>query len=80
MKRASLACLLSLASISALALLAGCGSPSGTTSVPASPSAANLNLKFVASEDPAYPPGDISTSTANLTDQGLQRTLEMGSS
>ena len=41
-------------------------------------SADNLNLIFVVSPDLAYhAPGDINPSTANLTNQGLQRSLLM---
>jgi len=40
----------------------------------------NLNLIFVASEDLAYhASGDVSSSTANLTGKGLQRSLLMAS-
>ncbi len=69
----------------ALTLLAGCGGSSGSDATasptPAPPtsaplSARNLNLIFVASEDLAYQaPGDVNPSTANLTNQGLQRSL-----
>ena len=42
--------------------------------------AANINLIFVVSEDLAYnADGDIDTTTANLTNQGLQRSLLMAS-
>jgi hypothetical protein len=61
----------------ALALLAGCG---GTSNPPAPGplSSSNLNLIFVASEDLAYhSPGDINSTTANLTNLGLQRSLLM---
>ena len=45
---------------------------------PAPLSAGNLNLIFVVSEDLAYQaPGDINPGTANLTNQGLQRSLRM---
>jgi beta-lactam-binding protein with PASTA domain len=41
-------------------------------------SAANLNLIFVVSGDLAYQaPGDVNPQTANLTDQGLNRSLLM---
>ena len=61
----------------ALALLAGCGF--GSSSNPTAPlSANNLNLIFVVSPDMAYnTPGDFNPSTANLTNQGLQRSLLM---
>jgi len=52
-----------------------------TTQAPPTPaplSAANINLIFVVSEDLAYQaPGDVDPSTANLTSQGLQRSLLM---
>ena len=58
----------------------GCGG-TGSTPAPAIQgplSAANMNLIFVVSGDLDYQaPGDISASTANLTDQGLQRSLLM---
>ncbi len=59
--------------------LAGCGGSSGssaTTSVPLS--ARNVNLIFVVSEDLGFnATGDIDSGTANLTNQGLQRSLLM---
>jgi hypothetical protein len=63
--------------ILALTLLASCGGdPSPNSTAPLS--ANNLNLVFVASPDLVYQaPGDINPSTANLTDQGLQRSLLM---
>ncbi len=66
----------------ALTLLAGCGGSSGTNATappnPAPLSAGNLNLIFVVSEDLAYnASGDINPGTANLTNQGLQRSLLM---
>jgi len=66
-----------------LMLFAGCGGSSYTpqSSEPATPaplSSGGLNLIFVASEDLAYQAsGDINLSTANLTSQGLQRSLLM---
>jgi len=63
--------------------LAGCGGssfspPSSEPATPASLSADNFNLIFVASEDLAYQAsGDINPNTANLTNQGLQRSLMM---
>ncbi len=58
-----------------LSLLAGCGGSSATT---APLSAKNLNLIFVTSPDLAYQaPGDIRPDTANLSPQGLQRSLLM---
>ena len=63
----------------ALAPLAGCGGTSrSTVTNPAPLSADNLNLIFVVSGDLAYQTaGDISPTTANLTSQGLQRSLQM---
>ena len=65
----------------AMALLAGCGGSSGHSAPAPNPpalSAGNVNLIFVVSPDLAYQaPGDISPSTANLTNQGLQRSLLM---
>ena len=66
-----------------LTLLAGCGGSSSSpqSSAPPTPaalSASNVNLIFVVSEDLAYQaPGDINSSTANLTNQGLQQALMM---
>jgi hypothetical protein len=66
----------------AMTLLAGCGSSfspkSSEPPTPASLSANNLNLIFVVSEDlPYQASGDVNPSTANLTNQGLQRSLLM---
>jgi hypothetical protein len=68
----------------ALALLVGCGGnltpvhPGQAT--PAPLSAGNVNLIFVVSEDlKNNASDDINPVTANLTGQGLQRTLQMGS-
>ncbi len=67
----------SLFLVLALTLLAGCGGGSGPNST-APLSADNLNLIFVVSPDLAYnAPGDINPDTANLTNQGLQRSLLM---
>ena len=61
----------------ALTLLAGCASSSGSNTT-APLSADNINLIFVVSPDLAYhASGDVDTSTANLTNQGLQRSLLM---
>lgn len=66
-----------------LMLLPGCGvSPSNPPSAePATPvplSSANVNLIFVTSEDLTYQAsGDVNPATANLTNQGLQRSLSM---
>jgi len=60
-----------------LTLLAGCGS-SSSPPTPAPLSAGNLNLIFVVSEDLAYhATGDVNPGTANLTNQGFQRSLLM---
>jgi len=67
----------SLFLILALTLLAGCASSSGSNQN-AALSADNINLIFVVSPDLAYhASGDVDTSTANLTNQGLQRSLLM---
>jgi len=58
----------------AVALLAGCGGDSASN--PAPLSAGNVNLIFVTSPDLAYhEPGDVNPDTANLSNQGLQRSL-----
>jgi len=65
----------------ALTLLAGCGGSSFSPHSSAPPTPAPLspdqiNLIFVVSEDLAYQAsGDINPNTANLTSQGLQRSL-----
>ncbi len=59
----------------ALTLIAGCGGDS-SSSQPAPLSADKTNLIFVVSPDLAYnTPGDIQPDTANLTSQGLNRSL-----
>ena len=64
--------------ILALTLLTGCASSSGSSQSTAL-SADNINLIFVVSPDLAYQTsGDINQDTANLTNQGLQRSLLMG--
>jgi len=68
--------------ILALTLFAGCGGSAApappSPPAPAPLSADNINLIFVVSEDLAYhAPGDINPRTANLTNQGLQRSLRM---
>lgn len=74
---------LALVLIFALTLLTGCSvspsnPPSAEPATPAPLSASNLNLIFVASEDLAYQAsGDVNPTTANLTNQGLQRSLAM---
>src|ERR1039457_2529635 len=75
MNKATVVRLLSL--VFALTLLAGCAdSPAPPTTDPLS--ADKLNLIFVVSEDLAYQaPGDVNPTTANLTSQGLQRSLLM---
>jgi hypothetical protein len=61
----------------ALTLLAGCASSSGSHQKSAL-SAGNINLVFVVSPDLAYQTsGDVDPDTANLTNQGLQRSLLM---
>ncbi len=61
----------------ALTLLAGCGGGSAPETT-AALSSDNVNLIFVVSPDLAYQaPGDIDPGTANLTSQGLQRSLLM---
>lgn len=56
--------------------LTGCSSGSNDANVRLS--AANLNLVFVVSPDVAYQSaGDVNPATANLTSQGLQRSLRM---
>jgi hypothetical protein len=75
MKRNSV--LWSLFVILALTLLAGCTSSSGSHQNSAL-SANNINLIFVVSPDLAnQTPGDVNPDTANLTNQGLQRSLLM---
>jgi hypothetical protein len=65
----------SLLLILVLTLLAGCAGDSNTT---APLDAKNVNLIFVVSPDLAFQAtGDISPKTANLTNQGLQRSLMM---
>jgi hypothetical protein len=69
---------LSLFLLLALTLLAGCGSSSAAPTTPVPLSSGNLNLIFVVSEDLAYQAsGDVNPTTANLTNQGLQRSLLM---
>ncbi len=63
----------------ALSLIAGCGQPPRPTTVNPLPlPAANINLIFVVSPDLNYQAaGDVQKDTANLTPQGLQRSLLM---
>lgn len=65
--------------ILALTCFTACSSGSGSSSDLTVPlDAKSVNLIFVASPDLAYQaPGDISPDTANLTSQGLQRSLMM---
>ena len=73
-------CLVFLAGM-LLLLLSGCagGYFGDNAPTPALLSADNLNLIFVVSPDLAYDPlGDINSTTANLSNQGLQRALLMG--
>lgn len=66
----------SLILVLALTLLAGCDDGSGGNGPL---SADNINLIFVVSPDVANDPlGDINPATANLNNQGLQRSLLMG--
>ncbi|MBS1230703.1 MAG: putative lipoprotein [Proteobacteria bacterium] len=59
-----------------LTLLAGCGGDGSSSSTTAPLAADNVNLIFVVSPDLAdHAPGDIQADTANLTSQGLQRSL-----
>jgi hypothetical protein len=65
---------------SVLVALAVFGSCAAQAQNPAALSATNVNLIFVVSEDLAYnAAGDINTKTANLTDQGLRRSLLLAS-
>jgi hypothetical protein len=67
----------SLFLILALTLLAGCTSSSSSHQNSAL-SAGNINLIFVVSPDLAnQTPGDVNPDTANLSNQGLQRSLLM---
>jgi hypothetical protein len=71
----SMAWVQSLLMLLFIALLSECSSGAGN---PAPLSSANVNLIFVVSEDLAYnAAGDINPNTANLTSQGLQRSLLM---
>ena len=66
---------LSATMILAATLLSGCGGPTSRML-----NASSVNLVFVVSEDVAYhAQGDVDSTTANLTPQGLQRALGMGS-
>lgn len=74
MKRISI--LWSFFLVLALAVLAGCGGSDSSSNTQLS--ADNINLIFVVSPDLTYnAPGDIHPDTANLTSQGLQRSLLM---
>lgn len=66
-----------VALVLALSLFAGCRGGTNPSSIPPL-SDQNLNLIFVVSPDLAYQsPGDVNPSTANLSNQGLQRSLLM---
>jgi hypothetical protein len=68
--------------VCAVTMLVACGGSSAPQpgSGPAPLNAANTNLIFVVSEDVAYQTsGDVSAKTGNLTSQGLQRSLLLGS-
>ena len=71
----------SLALAFTLTLLAGCGGGSASnSSTPVPLPAENINLVFVVSPDLAYHgAGDLHQDTANLTSQGLQRSLMLAS-
>ena len=64
-----------------VAALAGCGGSSGDAPpYPAPLSDQNINLIFVLSPDLTYAgAGDVNPVTTNLTDQGLNRSLQMAS-
>jgi hypothetical protein len=67
----------SLLAIVVLTLLAGCEGGSSDPA-PGPLPASNVNLIFVATPDLAYQgSGDVNPTTANLTNQGLQRSLLM---
>jgi hypothetical protein len=77
MKMKRISVVWSLFLILILTLLAGCASSSGPNTT-AALSADNINLIFVVSPDLAnQTPGDVNPDTANLTNQGLQRSLLM---
>ena len=69
----------SLFLVLAVTLLAGCsGNSSANSTFPFPLSASNVNLIFVVSPDlDNHAPGDVDLKTANLTSQGLQRSLQM---
>ena len=63
-----------------LTLFAGCGGDGSSSNAPAPLAADNVNLIFVVSPDLAdHAPGDIQADTANLSSQGLQRSLLLAS-
>ena len=69
-----------LLSVLFLLPLAGCGGSSGSTQglSPQPLSADNINLVFLVSEDLAFQAqGDVNPDTANLTNQGLERSLRV---
>jgi PASTA domain len=64
---------------SAINLTVSSGPAQSGGSLPPPLSGVNVNLIFVASEDLAYQAsGDVNAQTANLTNQGLYRSLQMG--
>ncbi len=68
-----------LALASAVSLLAACGGSSGS-GAPIALSDQNINLIFVLSPDLTYAAsGDVNPVTTNLTNQGLNRSLQMAS-
>src|SRR6201999_2913793 len=67
-----------LAALLALGILAGCGGSAQPDPPPGPLSPNNVNLIFLVSSDLAHnAPGDVNPRTANLTSQGLQRSLLM---
>ncbi len=59
--------------------LAGCGSSNPTPLTPGPLDASKINLIFVVSDDLQYQAaGDINPYSTNFTNQGLQRSLQMG--
>lgn len=81
MERFEIVGLRALALTLGLASLAGCGAANLLPSdpIPAPLSATRVNLVFVVSEDLSYSADpDMNLNTANLTNEGLQRALQMG--
>ena len=78
MKRIIAVCSLFL--MLALTLLAGCGGDSSNSTVAGALSPDNVNLIFVVTPDLANnASGDVNPVTANLSNQGLNRSLQMAS-